>query len=286
MPTLYVVATPIGNLNDFSPRGIETLRNADIIAAEDTRVTMKLCNVFDIHTKLVSCHRHNENEKGPWLAQKMLDEDLNIALTTDAGTPCISDPGYALIRECVERGIHVVPIPGCCAAVTALSICGMDTREFSFYGFLPRDKKECLRKIEEIAGMTRVAVIHESPYRIVETLGWIDEVIPQTEAVVCSDLTKMHEKVIRGSLPQVTEIMKNDPKTEKGEYCIVLRFPEKQEDTEHEKTPVMSPEAAIVEQMRTGKTLREAQEILIENGMKKNAVKQAGIELKKMFAQQ
>ena len=282
MPVLYVVATPIGNLADFSPRGIETLKKADIIAAEDTRVTMKLCNVFDIHTRLISCHQHNENEKGKWLAQKMLDEDLNVALTTDAGTPCISDPGYGLIRECVELGIEVVPVPGCCAAVTALSICGLDTREFSFYGFLPRDKKEFNRKLEIIASQTRIAVIHESPYRITETLGWIRDVYPETVAVVCSDLTKLHEKVIRGSIGQVTETLKNDPKTEKGEYCVVLQFPEYRE-AERQEAPTLSPEASIVELMKTGRTLREAQEILIERGIKKNLVKQAAIELKRMF---
>lgn len=282
MPTLYVVATPIGNLNDFSPRGIETLKTADMIAAEDTRVTMKLCNKFDIHTRLISCHQHNENEKGPWLAQKMLDEDLNVALTTDAGTPCISDPGYALIRECVERGINVVPVPGCCAAITALSVCGMDTREFSFYGFLPRDKKECLEKIDEISKHTRTAVIHESPFRITETLGWIAGLLPETEAAVCSDLTKIHEKVLRGKLSEIVETLKNDPKAEKGEYCIVLQFPEYKE-SEPEKTTELSPEAAIVELMKLGKNLREAQDILIEKGMKKNLVKQAAIDLKKLF---
>ncbi len=283
MPTLYVVATPIGNLNDFSPRGIETLKNADMIAAEDTRVTMKLCNKFDIHTRLISCHQHNENEKGPWLAQKMLDEDLTVALTTDAGTPCISDPGYALIRECVERGINVIPVPGCCAAVTALSVCGMDTREFSFYGFLPRDKKECMAKVTEISKHTRIAVIHESPFRITETLGWISDLIPETEAAVCSDLTKIHEKVFRGKLPDIVETLKNDPKAEKGEYCIVLQFPEYHEETKENSAPELSPEAAIVELMKDGKSLREAQEILIEKGMKKNLIKQAAIDLKKLF---
>lgn len=283
MPTLYVVATPIGNLNDFSPRGIDTLKTVDMIAAEDTRVTMKLCNRFDIHTRLISCHQHNENEKGPWLAQKMMDEDLNVALTTDAGTPCISDPGYALIKECVERGIDVVPVPGCCAAVAALSVCGMDTREFAFYGFLPRDKKECIAKVKEMSKHIRVAVIHESPFRVTETLSWISDLLPDTEAAVCSDLTKIYEKVLRGKLSEIVETLKNDPKAEKGEYCIVLQFPEYHEETEPGYTAELSPEASIVELMKTGKSLREAQEILIEKGMKKNLIKQAAIDLKKLF---
>ena len=117
MAKLYVVATPIGNLQDWSPRAAETLREADLIAAEDTRVTGKLCQVHGIRTPLTSCHQHNEDSKGEYLAEKMLAEDLTVALTTDAGTPCVSDPGYALVKACVERGIEVQPVPGCCAAI-------------------------------------------------------------------------------------------------------------------------------------------------------------------------
>ena len=120
MATLYVVATPIGNLGDFSPRGIETLKTADWIAAEDTRVTMKLCQVFDIHTPLTSCHRHNEDSKSDFIVRRMLEENLTVALTTDAGTPGVSDPGHELVRACVEAGISVIPVPGCCAAVRSL----------------------------------------------------------------------------------------------------------------------------------------------------------------------
>ena len=135
MAKLYVVATPIGNLQDFSPRGIETLRQADLIVAEDTRVTMKLCQVFDIHTRMTSCHRHNEESKGLRIAEQIAEENLTAALTTDAGTPCISDPGNELIRAAVENGIRVVGVPGPCAAVTALSISGFDLSTFFFYGF-------------------------------------------------------------------------------------------------------------------------------------------------------
>ena len=128
MPTLYVVATPIGNLQDMTPRAVETLKKVQLIAAEDTRVTMKLCQVFDIHTPLTSCHRHNEDSKGEAIAEKMLAEGIDVAITTDAGTPCVSDPGYALVRAAAERGIGVIAIPGCCAAVSAVSVSGFDTR--------------------------------------------------------------------------------------------------------------------------------------------------------------
>ena len=146
MPTLYVVGTPIGNLSDMTPRAIETLRQVSLIAAEDTRVTRKLTAHFGIDTPLTSCHQHTEVGKGETLTQQMLDEDMDIALTTDAGTPCISDPGYGLVSAAVKRGIPVVAIPGCCAAISALSVSGMDTREFAFYGFLPREKKEPWRR--------------------------------------------------------------------------------------------------------------------------------------------
>lgn len=151
MPKLFVVATPIGNLQDMTPRAIDTLKSVSLIAAEDTRVTMKLCQVFDIHTPLTSCHQHNESTKGVWLAEKMLAENIDVAVTTDAGTPCVSDPGYGIVKACAERDIEVIPVPGCCAAVSALSVSGFDTREFAFYGFLPREKKDLKEKLLSIA---------------------------------------------------------------------------------------------------------------------------------------
>ena len=147
MAVLYVTATPIGNLNDFSPRGIETLKTADLIIAEDTRVTMKLCQVFSLKAPLISCHRHSEESKAPGLARKILEENLSAVLVTDAGTPCISDPGSEVVRECANADIPVIPIPGCCAGVAAISISGYDAREFSFYGFLPREKKDIRNKL-------------------------------------------------------------------------------------------------------------------------------------------
>ena len=141
MPRLYVVATPIGNLQDLSPRALETLRNVSFIAAEDTRVTMKLCQVFDIHTPLVSCHMHNEESKGAELAERMIRDQADAALVTDAGTPCVSDPGHLFVRACTQRGIEVLPVPGPVACAAALSVSGMECREWKFYGFLPREKK-------------------------------------------------------------------------------------------------------------------------------------------------
>ena len=160
MPTLYVVATPIGNLSDMSPRAIETLRSVQLIAAEDTRVTMKLLNAFDISTPLTSCHEHNERSKAVQIAERMLAENIDVAVTTDAGTPCISDPGSVLVREATERGIPAVAVSGPTAMASALSVSGMDISEFTFYGFLPRQKNELREKLTDMARHSKIAVVH------------------------------------------------------------------------------------------------------------------------------
>ena len=224
MPTLYVVGTPIGNLGDMTPRAVEVLRSVALIAAEDTRVTRKLTNHFGIDTPLTSCHQHNEADKGEALAQRMLEEGIDLALTTDAGTPCISDPGYGLVQAAVKRGIPVVAVPGCCAAVCALSISGMDTREFAFYGFLPREKKALWEKLLAMAAGVPVAVVHESPFRVIELMETVAETLPGTMASVSCDLTKLHELTLRGSAAEVLAALRANPKTEKGEYCLVLDF--------------------------------------------------------------
>ena len=283
MPTLYVVATPIGNLSDLSPRAIDTLRSVALIAAEDTRVTMKLLSAYDIHTPLTSCHQHNEATKGAAIADRMLAEGIDVALTTDAGTPCVSDPGEGLVSAAIERGIEVIPVPGCCAAVAALSVCGFDTREFAFYGFLPREKKELRAKLLAIARQAPVAVVHESPFRVIELMETIAETLPGTRVSASCDLTKLHEKTIRGAAAEVLADLKANPKAEKGEYCLVLDFhgvalPE-------EKAPVadISLEARLTDLLLTGLDLREAQAALVEGGEKKNAVKAAALRLKRLM---
>ncbi len=283
MAILYVVATPIGNLQDLSPRGAETLRNVGLIIAEDTRVTMKLCQVFGLKAPLVSCHRHSEENKAPGLARKILEEDLAAALVTDAGTPCISDPGCEVVRACAEACIPVIPVPGCCAGVAAVSVSGYDAREFAFYGFLPREKKDIREKLEEIARGVKVAILHESPFRIIELTEVIADLLPDVKMTVCCDLTKIHETTLRGTPEEVLQALNSNEKTEKGEYCVVLdlhgvSLPERK--TEAAEWPL---EAKLVEAMKQGMNLREAQETLIAEGEKKNAVKQAALTLKKLF---
>lgn len=283
MAVLYVTATPIGNLQDLSPRGADTLRNADLIIAEDTRVTMKLCQVFGVKAPLISCHRHSEENKAAGLAQKILQEDLKAVLVTDAGTPCISDPGSEVVRECAEAGIDVIPVPGCCAGIAAVSVSGYDAREFAFYGFLPREKKDIRAKLEEIARGAKVAVLHESPFRIIGLTEVIAETLPGAMMTVCCDLTKLHEKTLRGTPESVLRELKANEKTEKGEYCVVLDLHEvslPEEDTGAAEWPL---EAKLIDEMKKGMTLREAQEALAARGEKKNAVKQAALTLKKLM---
>lgn len=283
MPTLYVVATPIGNLQDMTPRAVQTLKSVAVIAAEDTRVTRKLLNVFELDTPLTSCHQHNEEGKGAWLADRMLAEGIDVAVTTDAGTPCISDPGYGLVKACVERGIEVIPVPGCCASVSALSVSGFDTREFAFYGFLPREKKELREKLLSMVKGPAVAAVHESPYRVTELVEVIADLLPDTRISCSCDLTKLHELTIRGTAGEVLDMLRLNPKTEKGEYCLILDFHEVTLPEEKAPAAEVSLEAQLVEQLLEGLDLRDAQSELVLQGAKKNAVKQAALRLKKLF---
>ena len=283
MPTLYVVGTPIGNLGDMTPRAVEVLRSVALIAAEDTRVTRKLTNHFGIDTPLTSCHQHNEADKGEALAERMLEDGIDLALTTDAGTPCISDPGYGLVQAAVKRGIPVVAIPGCCAAVCALSISSMDTREFAFYGFLPREKKALREKLLAMAAGVPVAVVHESPFRVIELMETVAETLPGTMASVSCDLTKLHELTLRGSAAEVLAALRANPKTETGEYCLVLDFHGVELPSAPAPAAEVSLEARLVEAMLQGNELRQAQAVLVEAGEKKNAVKAAALRLKKLL---
>ncbi len=281
---LYIVSTPVGNLGDMTGRAVETLRTAEWILAEDTRVTLRLCQIYDIHVRLTSCHRHNEGEKAAGIAERIAAEGIQAALVTDAGTPCISDPGNELVKACIDRGIEVIPIPGCCAAIAAISVSGFDAREFAFYGFLPRTKAELRARLEAIAGGIPVAVIHESPFRIIQLTEMILDVMPDAEMACCCDLTKIHEKKIYGSPGNVLERLKADEKTEKGEYCVVLdlhHIQRKAQESAANRTETL--ESRLIGEMKAGCSLREAQERLIAAGEKKNAVKQAALILKKLF---
>ena len=285
MAVLYVTATPIGNLNDFSSRGIETLKAADLIIAEDTRVTMKLGQVYGFQMKMVSCHRHNETAQADALAERIAAEDLTAALVTDAGTPCISDPGNMVVSACAARGIPVIPVPGCSAGIAAVSISGFDAREFAFYGFLPREKKDLQNKLKEIGRGVRVAVLHESPYRIIALAEAIRDTLPEARLAVCCDLTKLHEKTLYGTPDEILAALTANEKTEKGEYCVVMDLHGVTAETEEPVPASGSVAARLADEMDRGLSFREAQEALIRKGEKKNAVKQAALRLKKALTE-
>ena len=275
MPRLYVVATPIGNLSDMSPRALDVLRSADLIAAEDTRVTRALLSHFEISTPTVSNHQHNEAHRASPLVERMLSEDLTVAVVTDAGTPCISDPGSVLVREAAAAGIEVLAVPGPTAMASALSVSGFDTREFAFYGFLPRGGKE-LR--EKLLAMRRsgvpVAVVHESPHRVIDLVEEIARTLPGCRVSASCDLTKLYEKTIRGDAQDVLAMLRANEKAEKGEYCLVLDMsgvaPE-----EEEPVSSASLEAQLFEELLCGGDLRAAGERLMERGAKRNEVYRA-----------
>ena len=223
--TLYLVATPIGNLGDLSPRAVETLAGADFIAAEDTRVSVKLLNHFDIKKPLVSYHEHNRATAGQTILTRLLGGET-CALVTDAGTPAISDPGQELVALCAENGVTVQAIPGCCAAITALAVSGLDTRRFTFEGFLPSGKKERRTALEELTGEVRTMVFHEAPHRLRAALADMAEVLGDRPIALCRELTKLHEDTVRTTLAQAAAYYAaNEPR---GEYVLVVAGRERQ----------------------------------------------------------
>ena len=216
---LYLVATPIGNLGDFTPRAVETLENADFIAAEDTRVSMKLLNHFDIKKPLVSYHEHNRAAAGQAILARLLAGET-CALVTDAGTPAISDPGEDLVRLCGENGVTVQAIPGCCAAVCALAVSGLPTGRFCFEGFLSANKKERRTRLEELSHEERTMVFHEAPHKLRPTLADMLELLGDRPAALCRELTKLHEEIWKTTLGEAVEHYRaNDPR---GEYVLVM----------------------------------------------------------------
>ena len=285
MPKLYVVATPIGNLNDLTPRMREALECADLIAAEDTRVTMKLLNQFGIKKPMTSCHRHNEAEKASGIVQRMASEDLTVALTCDAGTPGISDPGHLLVRECWEAGIPVEPVCGPSAVVTCLSASGFDAREFAFYGFLPREKKALDAKLDAIhrAGVP-VFVLYESPHRVVELVRQIAEKWPACDLCVCSDLTKRFERIYRGPAPEVLAGLSANPSVEKGEYCLAADI--SMLPPAELPAPRAGAAAFMLDRVLDGASIRESAEAAAREGYPRNEIYRARLKIGELFEEE
>ena len=217
---LYLCATPIGNLEDITFRVVRTLKEVDLIAAEDTRHSIKLLNHFEIRTKMTSYHEYNRVEKAKVLVDK-LKEGKNIALITDAGTPGISDPGEELVKQCHEAGIQVTALPGACALVNALIISGQPTRRFCFEAFLPTDKKERKDILEQLKNETRTIIIYEAPHRLVRTLEELLELLGNRKMTLCRELTKKHESVFLSDIESILEYHKENPP--KGECVLIIQ---------------------------------------------------------------
>lgn len=257
---LYLCATPIGNLEDMTFRCVRTLKEVDLIAAEDTRNSIKLLNHFEIKTPMTSYHEYNKIEKGHKLVEKLLNGE-NIALITDAGTPGISDPGEELVAMCHEAGVTVTAVPGAAACITALTISGLGTRRFAFEAFLPTDKKERQAILEELKEETRTIVMYEAPHRLVKTLKVLFETLGNRRISICRELTKKHETVFATTIAEA--ISYYEAQEPKGECVMVIEGKSRKEIREEEK--------AAWEEM----SVEEHMEVYLSKGMdKKSAMKQ------------
>ncbi|MDR1000149.1 MAG: 16S rRNA (cytidine(1402)-2'-O)-methyltransferase [Clostridiales bacterium] len=255
--TLYVVATPIGNSEDITFRARRILDEADIIAAEDTRTTQKLLRMLGIRNKLVSNHKFNEKRQVNFLIEQLLD-GKNVAVVSDAGTPCISDPGSFIVGAAVSGGIDVVGISGASATITALSVSGFNFTTFAFYGFWPREDKDARKTIQRmIDSDMNTFIFFESPKRIFNALRLLAAQLPSCELCVCNDMTKMYERVYRGSPSIVYEELEANPNFDKGEYTIVIHVTDRQKEPEPDKR--ISLEALLIDKaVRTGDTIKRS----------------------------
>ena len=270
---LYLVATPIGNLEDLSPRGAETLAQADFIAAEDTRVSRKLLNHLEIKKPMVSYHQHNRSAAGSAIVQRLLAGET-CALITDAGTPAISDPGEDLVRLCAENGITVQSIPGCCAAVTALSVSGLPTGRFVFEGFLPANKNERRQRLAQLKDEERTLIFHEAPHKLRATLADMLELLGDRPIALCRELTKLHEETRRTTLAQAVAYYQTaEPR---GEFVLVLG------GAQPESGPTVTMEQAVeqVRQLRQeGVRMKDAvRQVAQQTGLGKNELYQAALQ--------
>ena len=280
MACLYVVGTPIGNLSEVSPRVRETLENSDVILAEDTRVTQKLLSALNISGKqLISCHQHNEAGRAEQMVQRMLSENLTVAMVTDAGTPCISDPGYRVAAAAAAAGIPVQPVSGPSAVVDALSVSGLNVDGYAFFGFLPRQGRERDEAFARIRGCGMgVAVVYESPHRVKALMADVARELSDPQVSLSCDLTKLHELTERGAASEVLARLDANPNAEKGEYvcCIDLHgLPEPEAAVSG-----VSAHGLLLERLFQGMRMKDAvREVSALPGYSRNDVYKASLEV-------
>ena len=266
---LYIVGTPIGNLGDISERALATLKECDFIAAEDTRVTLKLLNHFDIKKPLVSYHEHNKRERGAMVADRILKGET-CALVSDAGMPCISDPGTELVNTCIERGIPVLAVPGPNAVITALAVSGLNVSRFTFEGFLSVNKSSRKKHLEEIKGEKRTMVFYEAPHKLPRTLKDLYETLGDRRIALVKELTKIYEQVERTTLAAAAE--KYSQQKPKGEFVLII---EGREELKSETEPLSAEDAAELARQYIEEGLsptEAAKKAAKESGHKKNDI--------------
>lgn len=272
---LYLCATPIGNLEDITFRVLRTLKEVDLIAAEDTRNSLKLLNHFDIHTPMTSYHEYNKIEKAEVLIRKM-QEGVNVALITDAGTPGISDPGEDLVRMCYEAGIEVTSLPGPAACITALTLSGLGTRRFAFEAFLPSDKKERQAVLKELVNETRTIVLYEAPHRLVKTLKELLEALGNRKMTLCRELTKKHETAFASTIEDL--LMYYETQEPKGECVLVIEGKSRAALVEEERARFeeLSVEEHMEQYLSQGMEKKEAMKAVAKDrGVSKRDIYQA-----------
>lgn len=282
MPALYVVATPIGNLSELSPRAADALRGADLILAEDTRVTSKLLAHIGTKVPMQSNHRHNEREQAAAIVNKMLERDMTVALVSDAGTPGVSDPGAALVDAAREAGIPVYPVAGPSAIAAALSVCGFHGPEYAFLGFPPRQAGDRDRFLEGAAALgLPVVVLFESPHRVQDLVRAIGQRLPAARLCACCDLTKKFERITRGSPPDVLRDIEENPNAAKGEYVLVLDLSGC--EAPQEKAVLPSVRAFLLERMLEGDSPQEGVAAAMEAGYPRNGAYKAMLDIRSLY---
>lgn len=269
---LYLVATPIGNLGDFSPRAVATLEEADFIAAEDTRVSVKLLNHFGIKKPMVSYHQHNQNTAGPAILQRLLAGET-CALVTDAGTPAISDPGESLVRLCADSGVTVQAIPGCCAMVSALAVSGLPTGRFTFEGFLSTNKKDRREHLQSLQGERRTMVFYEAPHKLCGTLEDLYEAFGDRPMALCREITKLHEETRRTTLARAAAYYRENPP--KGEFVLVVAGAEPVEET---ALTLEEGVELVLARRAAGERMKDAvRQVALDTGLNRNELYNAAL---------
>lgn len=285
MSKLYIVPTPIGNLKDMTQRAVDTLRECDLVAAEDTRHTIKLMNYFEIKTKLISYHKFNEKVRSEEIIDEILNNNKNVAIVTDAGTPCISDPGYEIVKSAREHGIEVIGLAGASASTIALSISGIQTEQFVFYGFLPRKKSEIEESLKKISNNpVKTFVLYESPKRIIKLMENIKQQMPNALICVCKELTKLHETSFYGNVDDVINQLNNYEEVERGEY-VVVGYNNDYEKKDASANNNLSIHGIIFDKLiKNQYSLKETVDEMVKEGIfSKNDAYKASLEVKKFI---